>query len=187
MEDPVGVFEQAAAFFIDKCAAVPRESWNNSTPCANWTVRQVAMHKLDVLQAMPRMLQGEERVAGQFPAADELGEDAASTLRAAADAAIAALREPGATEKLVKAPMGQMPAAQFALVQAADLTVHSWDIAKGARLDTAIPPNLLAVSSQLFTAMVEGGRQAGAFGPVVDVPAGADDQTKLLALLGRRG
>ena len=29
-------------------------------------------------------------------------------------------------------------------------------------------------------------RSPGAFGPAVDAPSGADDQTKLLAYLGRR-
>ena len=80
-----------------------------------------------------------------------------------------------------------MPARTFALVRMADTVIHTWDMSSGAGINTTIPAELVeAVTLSSPPAFLEGARKAGVFGPRIDVDPGADKQTILLALYGRR-
>ena len=69
-----------------------------------------------------------------------------------------------------------------------DLVVHAWDLARAAGLKEfeEMPAgeidNVMAALAPLGDNM----RQPGVFGPEVAVPADADEQTKLLGVVGRR-
>ena len=67
-----------------------------------------------------------------------------------------------------------------------DLIVHGWDLSRAAGLDEHIDPNDLAAVRQAMAPMADKMRSPQAFGPEIDAPAEADEQTKLLAFLGRR-
>jgi len=63
--------------------------------------------------------------------------------------------------------------------------VHSWDLARATGGDEQLDP---AEVHKVFEALRPLGdklRSPGAFGPAVDPPKGADEQTELLAFLGR--
>ena len=68
---------------------------------------------------------------------------------------------------------------------ASDLVVHGWDLARTAGLDEHIEPEDIARVRAQAEAFGDALRSPQAFGPEVEAPAGADDQTKLLAFLGR--
>ncbi len=66
-----------------------------------------------------------------------------------------------------------------------DLVVHGWDLARATGLDDRIDPDevrRVRARAAEFGDMI---RTAGVCGPAVEVPADADEQTKLLAYLGR--
>ncbi len=67
-----------------------------------------------------------------------------------------------------------------------DLNVHGWDLAQAAgladRIDPAEVPRLRREAEAFGEAMRGPG---GPFGPAVEAPQGADEQTRLLAFLGR--
>ena len=80
------------------------------------------------------------------------------------------LRRPGALDAEVNAPAGSMPARMFAMVRMADTVIHTWDMSSGAGIDTTIPAQLVeAVTKSSPPAFLEGARQAGVFGPLVEV------------------
>ncbi len=67
-----------------------------------------------------------------------------------------------------------------------DLVVHRWDLGTAAGLDVDLPPDEIERLREHLAAMGDAMRGPGAFGPEVEAPEGADDQTRLLAFLGRR-
>jgi uncharacterized protein (TIGR03086 family) len=66
-----------------------------------------------------------------------------------------------------------------------DILVHTWDLARATGLDETLDPDevhgLLAGMEPMDAVL----RQSGHFGPRVDVPADADEQTRLIAFTGR--
>lgn len=66
-----------------------------------------------------------------------------------------------------------------------DLLIHRWDLARAAGLDVTLPADEVARAWEAATAFGDAMRGPNAFGPEVAAPAGADDQTRLLAFLGR--
>jgi hypothetical protein len=71
----------------------------------------------------------------------------------------------------------------------ADVVVHTWDLARAAGLDDRLDPELvheLASGMLGLPAEVEDAmRSSGQYGARVDVPVDADEQTQLLAFVGR--
>jgi len=67
-----------------------------------------------------------------------------------------------------------------------DILIHTWDLARATGLDETPDPaevHDLFVGMEPMDAVL---RSSGHYGPRVDVPADADEQTKLIAFTGRR-
>ena len=64
--------------------------------------------------------------------------------------------------------------------------VHRWDLGTAAGLEITLPPDEIARLREHLAGMGDAMRGPGAFGPEVEPPAGADEQARLLAFLGRR-
>ena len=99
----------------------------------------------------------------------------------------AALAAPGALERVVPGPMGEMPLEQLiGRLICSDILVHTWDLARAAGLDESLDAVAVTQSFkglQPLDAMI---RRPGVFGPKVEAPAGADEQTQFLSFLGRQ-
>jgi len=67
-----------------------------------------------------------------------------------------------------------------------DLAVHSWDLARAAGLDDRLDPEDVHRTFELVEPMDDMLRTPGVCGPRLDAAPGADEQTRLLAFLGRR-
>ena len=63
--------------------------------------------------------------------------------------------------------------------------VHGWDLAKATGQDTRLDPALVQACLDVVEPEADIWREAGVFGPKPDLPAGADVQARLLALVGR--
>ena len=74
-------------------------------------------------------------------AGDLLGDDPVAAFDAAADAALAAVREPGAMERTVHLSFGDHPASEYAMQLANDHLVHAWDLARALGVDDALDPD----------------------------------------------
>ena len=184
--DPIMVFQESGHFFLARLALVPEEAWGNPTPCPDWTVRDVAVHVIKGFHLVPALL-AHEPVDPAERNRDSLGANLHEAGSVALESAVAALGRPGALDAEVSAPAGVMPARMFALVRMADTVIHTWDMSSGAGTDTTIPAQLVeAVTMSSPPAFLQRARQAGVFGPLIDVDPGADKQTILLALYGRR-
>jgi uncharacterized protein (TIGR03086 family) len=164
-----------------KIAAVPEQAWAHPSPCDEWTARDVVNHVITT-QGMFLGLVG--RQLGDIPGVDD---DPLAAWNAARSVVQGDLEDP---ERATTEFQGFSGTSTFeAAVNrflCMDLVVHGWDLARAAGLDDRIDPEDLARVSEQAGAFGDMLRSPGAFGPEVEPPADADDQTKLLAFLGRR-
>ena len=67
-----------------------------------------------------------------------------------------------------------------------DVLIHGWDVAKATGQDTTLPNDLVQACIEVVRPQEELLAGSGAFSTDVQAPSGADAQTQLLAMLGRR-
>lgn len=177
----------AMSEFDRRVRAVRADHWRNPTPCTEWDVRALVNHLVTEQLWAPPLLEGAtiDDVGDRFDG-DQLGDDPVAAWAAAAAAAREAFAAPGALGRSVAVSHGPRPAEEYCQEMTLDLTVHAWDLARAItadeRLDAALVRGVLA----FIEPQVEHLADTGLFGPPIAVSDDADDQTRLLALLGRR-
>lgn len=81
---------------------------------------------------------------------------------------------------------GDFPGSEYALQLFADHVIHGWDLARAIGESERIDPELVDACSKWFASVEDAYRAGGAIGPRPEIPAGADEQTALLAMFGRK-
>jgi uncharacterized protein (TIGR03086 family) len=177
----------AVVAMLNKVAGnIGKDQFDNPTPCAQWTVRDLFNHMIGGATLFAGALRG-EAVSPPEPGTDFSGDDPAGTLEKALATLAAAARAEGALDRTLTLPFGQMPGAAFVRFVALDGTVHSWDLAK-ATGQSVDPPDELVAEVQAFAeqAIPPAGRDGETFAMPVEPPAGATPLERLVAYAGRR-
>ena len=173
-------YAKVAAAFTDRVQQVPADAWEKPAPCAGWVARDIIRHIVDVSAYFLG------RTAAGAPKGPPVDDDPAGAWAAARDAVLAGLNDPAVAGLEYDTPMGRSTFEQtVAIFGVGDILVHTGDLARGTGLDETLDP---AEVHRLLTAMEpmdEMMRQGDAFGPKVEVPADADEQTRLIAFTGR--
>jgi uncharacterized protein (TIGR03086 family) len=68
----------------------------------------------------------------------------------------------------------------------ADVFMHTWDLARATGQEERLDPGRCAQLLDGMLPLDDVLRKSGQYGPRVEVPEGADVQTRLLAFIGRR-
>lgn len=187
MDDLVALFARST----DRCStlieSIRPDQWSNPTPCTGWDLRALVNHLTAEQLWAPHLLAGEtiEQVGDRYDG-DVLGDDPAATWRQAVAGSVAAFAEPGALDRTVHLSYGDESAREYLLQMLTDAAVHGWDVARAIGAGDEIDPEVATLLLRTWQERRELVRASGVFGDEVEVPAGADDQTRLLALLGRR-
>lgn len=182
MPNPIEVYEAAVKQARKTMAVVKPSQLAQPTPCSYWTVQGLMAHMVQAPSALSALLEN-----GTPPTPGVLAKESSiQAFDAATAKALAAAKAPGALAKKATTPAGEMTAGQFMMVVAADLCVHTWDLAKATGQDAKLDPKLAETSYAVFSPFAQFGRQAGAFGSEVKVPSSASTQDKLLGFTGRR-
>jgi len=174
-------YRRLSSAFADKVAAVPEDRWGSPSPCEGWTASDVVQHVVD----SSGMFFG--FVGRETPESPSVDEDPVAAFDAVRTAVQADLDDPdraGTTFEGFSGPSTFGDAVDRFL--AFDLVVHGWDLARATGLDEAIDPAELGRIAEAAEAMGPMLRSSGAFGPEVAVGPDADQQTRLLAFLGRQ-
>lgn len=176
---------QATGRLVD---AVKEDQLGDPTPCDGWNVRELLNHIVSGNFWVGELVAGKtiEEVGDKLDG-DVLGADHAAAYRNSAAVAGSAFKEPGAMEKPVAVSYGPVPGEIYAGHRLIDVLVHGWDLAKGTGQDTTLDPALVQACWAVVEPQLEGLSGSGAFGTIIEVPADASPQTKLLAALGRQG
>jgi uncharacterized protein (TIGR03086 family) len=178
-------YRKNAAAFTAKVQGVPDGRWSSPTPCEGWDARDVVRHVVDsssmFLGFIGRTPERRRSVDDDPLAAwSEVRDAVQATLD---DRTLARTEYEGMFGKAVF----EESVDQFL---AADLTIHGWDLARATGQDERMDRAEVTLVHERLTNvpphMQEAMRTRGAFGPELESPAGADDQTRLLAFVGRR-
>jgi uncharacterized protein (TIGR03086 family) len=175
-------FRKAAAVFTQRVSEVPPDAWENTAPCEGWVARDVVRHLVDWLSDFFF-----ERYGVTDPPRPSVDDDPLGAWTAVSDTIQAALDDPEVAGRVAETPMGPMSFEQAVdMICTDDVFLHTWDLARATGLDERLDP---AEVHRMFVGMEpmdEILRQSGHYGPRVPVPDDADEQTKLLAFIGRQ-
>ena len=180
--DVAARYRNVAAGLSRRISEVPAGAWANPAPCEGWVARDVVRH---LVEWVPSFLPAEAGVKMlPIPSVD----DDPAAAWAALDAALqAALDDAGVAQAEFDSRAGRHTVeGAIAMFILPDVLIHTWDLARAAGLDETLDAQEvhdLFVGMQPYDEML---RQSGHYGPRVEVPADADEQTKLIAFTGRR-
>jgi uncharacterized protein (TIGR03086 family) len=189
MSDISNRFRRVAAGFTATVEAVPPDAWERPAPCEGWVARDVVRHLVEWLPG-PGFLLGAFGVeTGPIPSVDT---DPAGAWAVVRDAIQGALDDPAVAGRVEDCgPPGRLAfEAAVDMTCTPDVLIHTWDLARAAGLDERLDPDevhhQLAGVDAIPSEVDEGMRASGHFGARVPVADGADEQTRLLAFMGRR-
>jgi len=180
------LFQRAQAQFTDRVDAVEPDQWEDEA-LPEWTVGDLVAHMVTEMLWVPPLLAGEPYAEGRFPdsTSDLLGDDPMASWESAADSALSAVAEDDAMIRTIHLERGPTPATDYVLELIADLTVHSWDLARATDGDTGLDGELITAALLVGEQIPEDG-VPGSFDPPLGISAAASPQQRLLARFGRR-
>ncbi len=168
-------------------AGTKPDQMHNPTPCANWDVRELINHFVGGAHMFASAFRGEEQhIDADAPMPDLVGNDPSASLDAALADFNAAIDAPGAMDKVINLPFGQIPGPIVLEILKFDLLVHAWDLsqATGQKFD---PPAEVAEQGLQTAQMIIAppARDGDTFKDEVSAPASASALEKLVAFTGR--
>ncbi|MCC7076815.1 MAG: TIGR03086 family protein [Acidimicrobiia bacterium] len=172
-------------------ANVGPDQYDDPTPCASWDVRRLISHYVGASYWFADCVNN-----GVAPEDDttESTDYTQNDLLAAYDtgiaAAIEAFEAPGAQDKIVKLPFGELPGRVFMGIATNDVFTHAWDLARATGQPTDLDPEFAAKQTEaarLFVSDAIRGPDGSPapFGPEQPAPDGASAADRHAAFLGR--
>jgi uncharacterized protein (TIGR03086 family) len=149
------------------------------TPCTEFTVRGVLEHMIGGATAFAAAYRGEtaadpdlsDVLAGFGPALENLG---------------GAVSAPGALDRTIAAPFGDVDGEFFARFIVLDGLVHGWDLATATGQSYDPPDELVATVDAFARRAIDPMRDGKTFAPAVDPAPDATPIERLAAYTGRR-
>ncbi len=182
MTETADRFATAAAGFSKTIAAVPADAWNNPSPCVGWNARDIVRH---LVEWVPAFYGSNANLT--FPTGPSVDDDPVGAWETMRDAILAVLADPATSAFEFDSRAGKMTVEQsIAMIVTGDVVIHTWDLARATGLDETLDPtevHRMFEGAQPFDEIL---RSSGQFGPRVIVPDTADEQTKLIAFMGRQ-
>jgi uncharacterized protein (TIGR03086 family) len=174
-------YRRLTAAFTHKVDGIRDDQWTASTPCPDWTVRDLVRHVFDT-QGMFEGFVG--RDLGEIPAFDD---DPKAAWAAARDKVQADLDNPENAQAEYDGLSGRSTFEKAVDgFLCFDQVIHGWDLARATGQDEQIAPDELKRIAADVEGMGDMLRSPGVCGPAVEPPPDADEQTRLLCTLGRR-
>jgi uncharacterized protein (TIGR03086 family) len=167
--DPLTELDQLGPLLVGVVGAITPDQLDLRTPCADFTVRGVLEHM----------------IGGETPAEPDLTDVLAAFGPALGDLA-AAITAPGALDRTVTTPFGDLPGETFARYVVLDGLVHGWDLASATGLPYDPPDALVAEVDAYAQETLEPLRDGQTFGPAVEPSPDATPMERLAAHTGRR-
>ncbi|MET9226571.1 TIGR03086 family metal-binding protein [Lentzea sp. NPDC003310] len=173
--------------FDRRVRQIAPDQWSLGTPCREWSVRDLVGHLVYEQLWAPELLAGctVKQVGDRFDH-DNLGDDPLVSWVVAAAAAREAWLGPHALAKPVSASSGKLDAEEYCWQMTTDLAVHAWDLARSIGADERIDPGLASAVLAYVERSIDDWSGSPMFDSPVPVAGDADDQTRLIGLLGRK-
>ena len=172
-------YRKVAATFTQRARSVPDDgAWEKPAPCDGWVARDVVRH---LVEWMPGFL------SVDLPDGPTVDEDPAGAWEIMSDAFQSRLDDPVAAAREYDLRPGRFSFENAVdMFITGDVLVHTWDLARATGQDESLDADEVHRMFQGMEPFDEVLRTSGHYGPRVEVPADADEQTKLIAFTGRR-
>ncbi len=179
--------EQLAHILPTLCATVDRiqtMQMNDPTPCSEFTVHGVMNHMMTGASTFAYGFRGEQ--APEVKAPGVYGWVPAAEFREVMDGLLAAVNSPGAMDRSMSTPMGDMPGSTFARLVAFDGLMHGWDLASSTGQAFDLPPQVIAAVDEFArSALTPEMRDGDMFKNETTAPDDASQLERLVAFSGR--
>ncbi|MEA3077799.1 MAG: hypothetical protein QOF60_2707 [Actinomycetota bacterium] len=177
--DPLEQFERLGPVLAGVVGGIGPDQLDRPTPCADFTVRGVLEHMVGGATAFAAAFRGEPAAAA--PTGDPL-----AGFGAALTGLAEAVNSPGALDRTIAAPFGDVPGRAFAGFVVLDGLVHGWDLAT-ATGQAYEPPDDLVAAVEAFAAqaITPSMRENGMFSQSTEPSADATPIERLVAFTGR--
>lgn len=165
-------------------AGITPDDLDAPTPCTQFSVRGVLGHMIGGATQFAAAFRGE--APPDTPAGIADGPDVVARAGNALADLIAAIRSPGALDRTVATPFGEMPGDAFARFVVLDGLVHGWDLAEATH-QTYGPSDTLVAEVDTFAhqAIAPAMRDGDTFAPAVQPRDNATPIERLAAFTGR--
>jgi uncharacterized protein (TIGR03086 family) len=186
---PLDALRAAATAMESVIAGICPAHWSASTPCPAWNVADLTDHVVAGNRRFASALRGEQAPPSQPGDGDANGSGAADRLadyRRSVDDLYDAFASPGALDRIVSVPFGQVPGAVALHLRVVELVVHGWDLARATDQRIDVPDEVVRAELE-FTrqALPRVPADRLPFGPSQPAGDGAGALDELAALLGR--
>jgi uncharacterized protein (TIGR03086 family) len=186
MAGAIEMYRKAVEEFGQRVMAIGPADWSRPTPCSEWTVRDLLRHLVyEELWAPPLLAGATIAEIGDRFEGDILGDAHQAAWKEAAAAALAAAAPGDVLGRTVHLSFGDFPGQEYLGQLTADHVIHAWDLARGIGGDERLDGELAQFVYDFMAPQADQWAAAGVFAPAVDVSAGSDVQTRLIALSGR--
>jgi uncharacterized protein (TIGR03086 family) len=184
---PLDPLRAAATAMESVIAGIGPAQWSAPTPCPAWSVAALTDHVVAGNRRFASALRGEPALPSQ-PDDGDGARDRLVAYRRSVDRLYEAFAAPGALDRIVSVPFGQVPGAVALHLRVVELVVHGWDLARATDQHLDVPDGVVRAELE-FTRQtlprVPADRMP--FGPPQPAGEGASTLDELAALLGRTG
>jgi uncharacterized protein (TIGR03086 family) len=176
-------YRRVAGRLSERTTEMTAAGWESPAPCDGWVARDVVRHLVEWFPAFLADAGGPVLAAGPSVDDDPVG------AWAALDAQVQALLDdPAVSSTAIAHPRAGTHRLDEAVAMffTGDVLIHTWDLARAGGLDETLDPELVREMLVGMEPLDDALRASGQYGPRIDVPADADEQTRLIAFTGRR-
>jgi uncharacterized protein (TIGR03086 family) len=187
--EPLQLLSRSRAQFESRLAAVRGEDLGRPTPCPGWDVATLVAHVINGDRMAIALLDGasvEESLSSFRPVGPD--DDAMELFAAVGTELDQRFAQPGALERVVHHPVGDVPGGMLLGFRAGDRTYHAWDLARATGQDETLDNDVVAGLWAIAVPNADRLKASGMFGEGASGNVGEDAtlQVRLLDLVGRR-
>ena len=166
--------------FSDRVRGV--SDWEAPAPVEGWVARDVVRH---LVEWFPSFLENGAGV--RLASGPSVDEDPVAAWQVHADAVQALLDDPATAGKVLSnRHTGDVRSTRRSTCfYTSDVFMHTWDLARATGQDETLDPAKCAELLAGMEPIDELLRASGQYGPRVELPDGADVQSRMLAFIGR--
>ncbi|WP_314174936.1 TIGR03086 family metal-binding protein [Streptomyces winkii] len=168
----------------DLVAGVSDAQLGDSTPCTEYTVRDLIDHVDQVSRAFTAIARKEPGERAEAPAS------AGGDWRAGVSKAVLALGDAwdstAAWQGMTEGPGVELPNERWGKIALTEMVVHGWDLAGATGQQFGLPGETLRACFEHVAEFVPNAPVEGLWGPPVEAPADAPLLDRIVAVTGRR-
>jgi uncharacterized protein (TIGR03086 family) len=183
MSDISERYRRVAGRFTQVATAVPDDGWDNPAPCDGWVARDVVRHMVEWIP--PFLESGADITISKGPSVED---DPVAAWKALSDSVQALVDDPQISASEFSHPQAGRHTIEDAIAMffLNDVLIHTWDLARATGGDETLDADEVHRMFSGIEPYDEMLRSSGHYGPRVLVPDDSDEQTKLIAFMGRQ-